>query len=442
MKVKDRTRKVGGPRVDEAGADESAGTVLGELFSRFQAISANQRELLGDLVAVDRLGLWENDGHRSMPAWLGARLGISQWEARRWINAGYAMERLPVTAAALSAGVLSLAKTVELCRFATPETEKKLIKWARNVSPAAIRKRADSHDAAEQIDPGAVHDARYVRMWDRGDGAMSLEGLLPSLEGARVKKAIDRIALTLPTLPPEEDGTVLDEATSMDQKRADALALLASAHIANDQDPDRATVVAFLEENRDGSTTCSLEDGTVLHPAVRDRLLDDCRLQPVAVGKGGDIGIGRTSQITTPWLRRLVVKDGGGTCFFPGCEVRTFLQPHHLQHWTRNGPTQRLNLRPACFTHHPLFHEKGWDAIIDDDGVPIVFRPSGRRYEPGIPGASGEIKHFEELERERRPHPPRDAFEEASGIRNFELKETANGFTDDLYEIAKNLAGF
>jgi hypothetical protein len=101
-----------------------------------------------------------------------------------------------------------------------------------------------------------------------------------------------------------------------------------------------------------------------------------------------------------------------------------------------------LNLRPACFTHHPLFHEKGWDAIIDDDGVPIVFRPSGRRYEPGIPGASGEIKHFEELERERRPYPPRDAFEEASGIRNFELKETASGFTDDLYEVAKNLAGF
>lgn len=53
----------------------------------------------------------------------------------------------------------------------------------------------------------------------------------------------DRIAKQLPVSPPPEGAEAPSEKESIYEKRAGALALLCSAHIAEDQDPDRATVV-------------------------------------------------------------------------------------------------------------------------------------------------------------------------------------------------------
>jgi hypothetical protein len=62
-------------------------------------------------------------------AWprLSGRVGISNWKARRWVGAAYALEHLPRLSASPESGALSLDKVVELTRFATPATEKDLI---------------------------------------------------------------------------------------------------------------------------------------------------------------------------------------------------------------------------------------------------------------------------------------------------------------------------
>ena len=59
----------------------------------------------------------------------------------------------------------------------------------------------------------------------------------PAAQGAIVATALDRLARNLPVMPGEEDPC------SIDARRADALVALASAQIATDADPDRATVV-------------------------------------------------------------------------------------------------------------------------------------------------------------------------------------------------------
>ena len=53
----------------------------------------------------------------------------------------HTLAHLPLLSRALQSGELSLDKVVELCRFATPKTEKKLLRWARRVMPATIRER-------------------------------------------------------------------------------------------------------------------------------------------------------------------------------------------------------------------------------------------------------------------------------------------------------------
>jgi len=60
-----------------------------------------QRELLGFIAEADRRDLWRGSGARDMAHWLSMRQGISQWKARRWIAAGYALEHLTDLAHAL-----------------------------------------------------------------------------------------------------------------------------------------------------------------------------------------------------------------------------------------------------------------------------------------------------------------------------------------------------
>ena len=66
---------------------------------------------------------------------------------------------------------------------------------------------------------------------------MGLMAELPAAQGAVVVKALDRLAHTIPVMPGEDDPCFVD------QRRADALVAMASVQIADDADPDRATVV-------------------------------------------------------------------------------------------------------------------------------------------------------------------------------------------------------
>jgi hypothetical protein len=61
---------------------------------------------------------------------------------------------------------------------------------------------------------------------------------LPAADGAVVARALDRLAQRVPVLPPEEDGP-----WGIEARRADALVAMASARMASDPDPDRATVI-------------------------------------------------------------------------------------------------------------------------------------------------------------------------------------------------------
>ncbi|MFN2595177.1 MAG: DUF222 domain-containing protein, partial [Actinomycetota bacterium] len=108
------------------------------------SIGARQRRLLSYVLEADRRALWMDSGARDLAQWLSGRYDITHYKARRWIHAARVLESLPRTADALENGKLSLDKVVELCRFATPETEKKLITWAKKVSVACIRDKGDA----------------------------------------------------------------------------------------------------------------------------------------------------------------------------------------------------------------------------------------------------------------------------------------------------------
>jgi hypothetical protein len=345
-----------------------------------EQISASQRILFALICEVDRREAWRDDGAHDMAHWLCIRYGISSWKAYRWIAAAHALEALPRIAQAFTHGDLGIDKVVELARFATPETEAGLIRWAQGVSCGAIRHRAD---LAGRTPVQEVVDAENDRTltWSYVDEGrrFALEAELPAAQGAVVARAIERVAESIPAMPGEEDQVFASA------RRADALVALCSTRIAADLDQDRATVVVHAQANgvRTEAGGAEIEGGPPIHPAIVERLLCNARVQTVVETESGDVvGLGRMSREPSTWMiRQIRYRDR--ECRFPGCGARRFTQAHHIRWWRNGGRTDLDNLLLICSFHHKLVHEHGWAVKRHADGSLRWFRPGGVRYRAG-----------------------------------------------------------
>jgi hypothetical protein len=271
-------------------------------------------------------------------------------------------------------------KVVELTRLATPETEGRLIRWARGVSCGAIRRKGDLASRPCIREVREAEEARFASWWSFDEGRrFGLEAELPAAQGAVLAQALDRLAEQLPVMPDERDEYFAAA------RRADALVALASARIGGDPDPDRATVVvhAPLEALISGREGCEVEGGGVIHPVTARRLLCQGRVQVVVEDQGGQpVHLGRITREPPAWmLRQLRYRDR--ECRFPGCGARRFTQAHHLVFWEHGGCTDLRNLILMCAFHHRLVHEHGWSVRRGAGGTVRWFRPDGTRYRAG-----------------------------------------------------------
>jgi hypothetical protein len=355
-----------------------------ELIRRIDAeharIAHSQLGLLRLMAEGDRLAVWRGSGARDMAHWVAMRHGISEWKARRWIAAAHALEALPRIAESFASGALGIDKVVELTRFATRETEARLVAWACRVSVSCIRRRADSEARRTLAEARDIDRSRFVSWWWFDEGRrFGLEAELPAAEGALVARTLERLAEDLPVMPGEEGPW------NAGARRADALVALASARVAEDADADRATIVlhAPLDALASSDRGCELEGGAVIHPETARRFLCNARVQAVLEDETREpIGVGRVSREPSAWMmRQLRYRDR--ECRFPACGARRFTQAHHVVWWENGGRTDLDNLVLLCTFHHKLVHEYGWAVRRDPDGTISWFRPDGRRHDAG-----------------------------------------------------------
>lgn len=354
--------------------------LIREIDAEHARLAAGHHRLLRLVAEVDRRETWRGEGARDTAHWLSMRYGISQWKARRWIAAAHAIESLPRVSEALASGELHVDKVVELTRFATPETESRLVLWATGVSSGAIRRRGDIMARRPPEDEETAERARFLSWWTFDEGRrFGLEGELPSAHGAVVAATLDRLAAGLPVMPDERGSG------HADARRADALVALCSAGIVGDADQDRATLVvhARLDERTGDLGASRLEDGSVISSGAARRLACNARIQAVIEDETGlPVWLGRVTREPPTWmLRQLRYRDG--ECRFPGCGSRRFTQAHHVVWWERGGRTDLQNLILICTFHHRLVHEYGWRVQREADGSASWFRRDGLRYRAG-----------------------------------------------------------
>ncbi len=364
-------------------AAERVGNEIAELSAHIEVATARLLNLIREF---DALGGWGHAGAKSCAEWLSWRVGLNLRAGYERVRVARALSRLPLISAAFARAEISYSKVRALTRVATPETEERLLTFARNGTAVHVEtlarawRRVDrnaEHQEAEQR-----HRSRTLTMHLDDDGMFVIRGRLTPEVGAVVRQA-----LTAATDRLYAEGRVNPAGQyvpTTGQQQADALGIIADAALAHDLDPGasgaRYQVVVHVDAavlaDPDQPGQSALEDGAYCSAEHSRRIACDAsRVIMTHDADGRVIEVGARTRTIPPALRRALQHRDHG-CRFPGCASR-FTQGHHIKHWANGGPTTLSNLASLCRRHHRFVHEGGFQ-VERLPGGELEFRtPNG-----------------------------------------------------------------
>jgi hypothetical protein len=352
-------------RLDAAGLRAAAG----ELQRVISAVEHQQRRVLA---LIDERRAFAVDGSRDAADWAANGLGVSRTAANDQLRLARQLDGLPNLAGAAARGELSTAQAKPAAQLADPTTDRQWAVQAPGLPVGVLDRQAAKRSRPTSADHHAARRNRHFRAWNDGL-ELRFRGAMPTDDGQRLLAAIER---AMPPHGRSDGSTSSTESLTPDQRRADGLLALASATIADDADPDRANVVLIADlaaidaatdpEDRTTSATAELDDGTLVPIETARRLLCDSRVQVIVQDRTGvAVGVGTTSRVISPGMRRVLMQRDG-RCRFGSCSATRFLHAHHIDHWP--SPTTTANLALLCWTHHHAVHEGGWVLTGDPNG--------------------------------------------------------------------------
>jgi hypothetical protein len=374
---------------------ERLGDEIAELSAHLDAATARLLDLIREFDA--RAG-WGN-GFRSCADWLSWRVGLDKGAARERVRVARALGTLPRLARAFGGGEISYSKVRALTRVATPETEAQLLGVARAGTAVHVERivrgwrymdrKAEAQESARQ------HTGRALHVFHDDDGMVVIRGRLAPEVGALLIRALEAARETLYQQSRAEarPTDAAPDVPTMEQQRADALALIAETALHHGIDPgvpgERYQVVVHVDAavlaDADPVGQSVLEDGVRVPAGTSQRLACDASRVVMRHDKDGSVvEVGARSRTIPPALRRALQHRDHG-CRFPGCGLR-FGEGHHVRHWAAGGPTTLSNLALLCRRHHRAVHEEGFEVARQPDGALEFRRPDGRVL-PDVPHA-------------------------------------------------------
>jgi 5-methylcytosine-specific restriction endonuclease McrA len=363
------------------------GDEIAELSAHLEAATARLLDLIREFDAREG---W-NTGFRSCAAWLSWRVGLDAGAARERVRVARALATLPRLAHALASGELSYAKVRALTRVATPETEERLLAVGRAGTAEHVERIVRGwrlvDRKAEARDTAIQHKSRALHVYPEEDGTVVLRGRLAPEVGALLLRALAAARATLYQASRNSltQTNHSEEAPTLAQQQADALALIAESALHHGLDPgapgERYQVVVHVDAtvlaDADHPGQSVLEDGTRVSAETSQRLA--CEASRVVMRQDADgrlLEVGARTRTIPPALRRALHHRDRG-CRFPGCGV-PLGEGHHVRHWAQGGPTTLSNLTLLCRRHHRAVHEEGYRVDRQPDGALRFRRPDGR----------------------------------------------------------------
>ena len=215
-------------------------------------------------------------------------------------------------------------------------------------------------DGGDHLDPREL-DRRELLIWDEPDGMIGVKGRLDQATGLFLKAAIGEWAKPDPAAQPDQEGLpAIRDPRSKGQRQADALQQICRHALGNRRTPDRPHVV--IHTDTDSNTSG-------LTRAWFARLICDADLEHLTIGRNAELNLGRKVRTATPVQRRaLIARDQ--TCVIPGCTTPAeWSDAHHVQWWSKNGPTDVSHLAMVCGRHHSDIHAGTWTLEMRN-GIP------------------------------------------------------------------------
>ena len=355
---------------------------VAELESRNVAVTVgfrNTKQLLAGMLNLS-------------PTEAGTRLAhAGQLAPRRALGGEMLAPLLPDTAAALAAGEIGPAQVRVITETVNaipayvsgPDreaAEAELARHARSFNSTSLHRigqhilaHLDPDGPAPRDQPQPVPAAGELRLWDRRDGRLGLEGYLEPEHRAAFRSLIDQLAA------PRPSTDAIPDTRSTPQRNADALLEICGlARAAQDcpstaGEPPHLTVTIGWDALRTSLGVATLDYGTHISAAEARRWACDAKIIPVVMGgKAEPLDVGRAMRTVPLAIRRaLVARDRG--CAFPGCDRPPGMcQAHHCRHWIDNGETSVENCVLLCETHHRHVHHTGWEILIDHGHVEFI----------------------------------------------------------------------
>jgi Domain of unknown function (DUF222) len=325
----------------------------------------------------------------------------TQLTGRRTLSGEVLPPVLPNTAAALAAGQIGLGqvRVITETMNAIPTTvspeqrqaaEADLARYARSFNPTSlytigrhILAHLDQDGPPPREEPEPAPAAGELRLRERRDGRLGLEGFLEPEQGAAFRSLIEQLA----TPRPAAEG--IPDARTAPQRHADALlevcglARVAQTCPTTGGEPPHLSVTLDWEALRTSLGTATLDYGSHLSASQARRWACDAKIIPVVLGGESEpLDVGRAMRTVPLGIRRaLVARDRG--CAFPGCDRPPGLcQAHHCRHWADGGDTSVENCVLLCETHHRHVHCTGWEILICPGYVefipPAIIDPDRR----------------------------------------------------------------
>jgi len=300
-----------------------------------------------------------------------------------------ALGELPKLAQALATGeatkgqvklaetaIRTIRKAATLDEATLTQVDTCLAEAARDLAPKQFKQIAErvvAHlhpNSGDTLNP-QILERRELVLWKESYGWTGIHGHLPPDAGARLWAAMDRWAKPHPAHGPKSECEGAEEAEggemlpvhdrrSQGQRQADALSLALGLALgaATTTEPERPHVIVHVTPN---SPVAEAGPSGLLSQAWVARFLCDATLQELRQDSTGELDLGRKARTATGRLRlALIARDR--TCVIPGCTIPAeWSDAHHVQWWSKDGPTNPSNMAMLCGPHHTEVHAKTWN---------------------------------------------------------------------------------
>ena len=343
----------------QGSSGEEAAAIAEELAATEKAGAAAR---VRAAARVAECGTHRHKGFADAADWLARASGTTAGEAKAALATTRALEHMPDTRAAVTAGELSLeqATVVVETEADRPGSERAMLEAARSSSLRSLKDKARQTQMAA-LDPDELHRrrhrARTFRHWQDKLGMIAFSGALPPEIGLPIVNRLDVEADRLRRQVKGHGG----EAESWQNHAADAFVTLTSGSGKGKAASADLVVVCDLRAYRRGHAhhgeAAHLVGGGPIPVSLVKELAQDAFLKAV-LHDGVNLHLvkhfGRhiKAEVRTALELGSPPHLDGVTCADANCDRRYHLEWDHIDPHANWGPTAYDNFQGLCWSHH------------------------------------------------------------------------------------------